>query len=78
MERIRLDQHALKIQLPKQLLEHGSLMVFSCGVAGLSDRHTQGRRIHRYLQGLLEVIPTVVPFQVPSTPAESAALDVVG
>jgi hypothetical protein len=37
VERIRLDQHALKVELSQQLLEHGALMVFSCGVASLSD-----------------------------------------
>ena len=49
MERIRLDQHALKVELPQQLLEHGTLMIFSCGVAGLADCHTEGSRIQRDL-----------------------------
>jgi hypothetical protein len=46
---IRLDQHALKIQLAEQLLEHGPLVVLAGGVAGLADRHAQGCRIQRHL-----------------------------
>ena len=49
MERIRLDEHTLEIQLAKQLLEHSALMVFASGVAGLGDRHAQGRGVQRYL-----------------------------
>ena len=49
MQRIRLDQHALKIQVPKQLLEDRPLMVLTGGLAGLSNRHTHGRRIQRHL-----------------------------
>ena len=49
MERIRLDQYALKVELPQQLLEHGTFMIFSCGVAGLGDRHAQGSGIQRHL-----------------------------
>ncbi len=41
MERIRLDQHALEIQLTEELLEHRPLMVFAGGVAGLTDCHAQ-------------------------------------
>ena len=36
MKRIRLDQHALKIQLTEELFEHSPLMVFAGGVAGLA------------------------------------------
>jgi hypothetical protein len=49
VEGIRLDQHTLKVELPEQLLEHGTLVVLSCCVAVLSDRHTQGRRKQRHL-----------------------------
>ena len=49
MERIRLDKHAHEIQLPKQLVEQGTLVVLSCCVVGLGERHTQGRRIQRQL-----------------------------
>jgi hypothetical protein len=41
MKRIRLDQHALKIQLTEERFEHSPLMVFASGVAGLADRHAQ-------------------------------------
>ena len=49
MERIRLDENALEIQLPKQLLEHRTLVVVTCGVAGLSDRYSQGCGVQRHL-----------------------------
>ena len=49
MERIRLDEHTLEIELPKQLLEHRTLVVFASGVAGLSDRHAQGGGVQRHL-----------------------------
>ena len=49
MERIGLDQDGLKIQLTKQLLEHGGLVILSCCVAGLSDRNTQGRGVQSHL-----------------------------
>ena len=49
MERIGLDQDALKIQFAKQLLEHSTFVILAYGVAGLGDRHTQGRRIQRHL-----------------------------
>ena len=42
MERIRLDQHTLEIQLAEQLPQHRPLVVFAGGVAGLADRHTEG------------------------------------
>ena len=42
MKRIRLDQDAVEIQLAKQLLEHGTLVVGVCGVAGLGQRHPKG------------------------------------
>ncbi|WP_255095321.1 hypothetical protein [Synechococcus sp. J7-Johnson] len=41
MERIRLNQHAVKIQLPEQLPQQRTLMVLAGGVAGLRDRHPQ-------------------------------------
>lgn len=49
VERIRLDQHTLKVKYTEQLLEHFKLVVLSCCVAGLSDRHTQGGQIQRHL-----------------------------
>jgi hypothetical protein len=44
MERIRLDDHALKIQLADELPQHRPLVVFASGVAGLADRHPQSGR----------------------------------
>ena len=38
---IRLDQYTLKFQLAQQLPAHWALLVFTCCVAGLADRHTQ-------------------------------------
>jgi len=38
---IRLDQYTLKFQLAQQLPAHCALLVFTCCVAGLADRHTQ-------------------------------------
>ena len=49
MERIRLDQDALEIELAKRLLEDGTLMVCVCGVAGLGDRDAERSRIERDL-----------------------------
>jgi hypothetical protein len=49
VERIRLDEHTLQIQLPKQLLENSSLVVFTCGIANLGDRHSQGCGVQRHL-----------------------------
>ena len=49
MKRIRSDQHALEIELTKQLLEHGALVILACGVAGLSDRHAQSSGVQRHL-----------------------------
>ena len=49
VQRIRLDQHALQIQLSKQLPEHRPLVVLAGGVAGLADRHTKSCRIQRDL-----------------------------
>ena len=49
MERVRLDQNALQIQLAEQLPQHRSLVVLTGGVAGLTDRHAQGCRIQRDL-----------------------------
>jgi hypothetical protein len=36
VERIRLDQHTVKIELGVQLFEHRPLMVFAGGVASLA------------------------------------------
>jgi hypothetical protein len=44
-----LDQQALKIQLPQQVLENGTLVDFTGGVAGLSDSHAQGFGVQRHL-----------------------------
>ena len=42
MERVRLDQHALQIQLTEQQpQQHGPLLVFTDGVAGLADGYAQ-------------------------------------
>ena len=49
MECIRLDEHTLEIQLAKQLLEHSTFVILACGVAGLSDRHTQSSGVKRHL-----------------------------
>ena len=49
MERIRLDEHTLQIELTKQPLEHRTLVVFTCGVASLSDRDTQSCGVQRHL-----------------------------
>ena len=49
MQRICLDQNALKSQLSKELFEHRPLVVLAGGVAGLADRNAQGCRIQRYL-----------------------------
>jgi hypothetical protein len=44
---IRLDQHALQIELPKALPQHRPLVGLTGGVAGLADRHDQGYRVER-------------------------------
>ena len=49
MERFCLDRDAIKIQLPKQLLKHGTPVILAYGVAGLSDGHAQGCRVERHL-----------------------------
>jgi hypothetical protein len=49
MQGICLNQHALEIQLAKQLFEHGPLVVLAGGVAGLADCHPQGGRLQRHL-----------------------------
>ena len=49
MERVRLDQDTLEVQLAEELAQHCPLMVAGCGVAGLADRHTEGGRIQRHL-----------------------------
>ncbi len=41
MERVRLDEHTLEIQLAKQLPQHRPLVVFAGGVARLDDGHAQ-------------------------------------
>ena len=50
MERIRLDEHTLEIELPKQLLEHSSFVVLAGRVAGLSDRYTQSSGVKSHLR----------------------------
>ena len=49
MQGIRLDQHALKIQLAKQLFEYGPLGVLCGGVSGLADGYAQRCRVQRHL-----------------------------
>ena len=49
MQGIRLDQHALQIQLPKQLPEHRPLVVLAGGAAGLADGYAQGGGVERHL-----------------------------
>ena len=44
MERIGLDQDALKIQFAKQLLEHSTFVILACGVAGLVDRQPKAAK----------------------------------
>jgi hypothetical protein len=48
MERVRLDQNPLEIQLAKQLPQHRSLVVLASDLAGLADRHRQGRGVERH------------------------------
>ena len=43
MQRVRLNQHALKIQLAKELLEFCMLVNLGGGVAALSDGQAQRR-----------------------------------
>ena len=49
VERIRLDEHTLEIELPKQLLVHSSFVVLAGRVAGLSDCHAECSRVERHL-----------------------------
>lgn len=49
VQRIRLDQHAVEIQLAEQLPQHCPLLVVSRGVASLADRHTQSSRVEHHL-----------------------------
>ena len=49
MERVRPDQHALQIQLAKELPQHRPLLVLTSGVAGLTDRHAKGGGVRRDL-----------------------------
>ena len=46
---IRLEENTLEIELSEQLLEQGTLVVVTGGVAGLSDRHSQGCGVQRHL-----------------------------
>jgi hypothetical protein len=67
VERIRLDQHGLQIEIVKQLLEHGTLVVFSFGAAGLSDRHAQSSGVQRHLSDELQTAAAgskVLPSQI--------------
>ncbi len=41
LECVRLAEHALEIQLAKQLAQHRPLVVFAGGIAGPTDRHTE-------------------------------------
>ena len=59
MERIRLDEHALEIQIAEQLPQHRPLVIFASGVAGLADGHTEGGRIQRDLAMNAEPPPVV-------------------
>jgi hypothetical protein len=49
MERVRLDQHTLKIQLAKELPQYRPLVVLTSGVAGLTDRYAQCSGVQRDL-----------------------------
>lgn len=49
VERIRLDQHTLKIQLAEELLEFRVLVSLVGRVAALSDGQAQRRRVQRHL-----------------------------
>jgi hypothetical protein len=49
MRGIRLDQHALQIQLAKEPAQHRPLVVLTSEVTGLADRHAQGCRVQRHL-----------------------------
>jgi len=49
MERVRLDEYALKIQLAEQLPQHRPLVIVASGVAGLPDRRTKGGGVQRDL-----------------------------
>ena len=46
---IRLDQHTLQLQLPKQLPQHCLLIVLAGGMVKLTDRHAQGCGVRLYL-----------------------------
>jgi len=49
VEGIRLDQHTLKLQLAKELLELRVLVALVGGVAALRDRQAQRCRVQRHL-----------------------------
>jgi hypothetical protein len=49
MEGIRLNQHALQIQLPQQLFENCPLVILARCIEALVDGHAQGRGIERHL-----------------------------
>jgi len=49
MQGIRLDQHALQIQLAKELPQHRPLVVPTGGVAALADGYAQCSGVQRHL-----------------------------
>ena len=49
MKRIRLNQHAIEIQLTQKLLENETIIILTRSVADLHDRRTQGRSVQRHL-----------------------------
>ena len=49
MERIRLNEHALKIQFTEELAQHRPLVILARGIACLADRYAQGSRVERHL-----------------------------
>ena len=49
MERVRLDKHALQIQLAEQAPQRCPLMIFAGGIAGLADGYAQYRGVQRDL-----------------------------
>lgn len=49
MQRIRVDQHALKIPLTQQLLKDRALIVLPRGVAGLGECNAHACGVQRHL-----------------------------
>lgn len=49
IESIRLDQHALQLELAEELPQHRPLVIFASGVARLADSHTQSSGVEREL-----------------------------